>query len=394
MTETIDLRSADFEADKYGEIERLRDNGFYAHVDGGHVFFNQDEALWVLRCEDFRFDFFQIDRTASPYLADSIEYELLNMHGQPHARLQKAVIRVLREQVVEGLTDRVRSIADDLIDAFPAEGRVDFCAAFADPLPARVLGPMFDIAYAEVEGFDEWIRIGGRKVDALQSGQGIKEVEAAVRNMHGFLRGLIEARRKAPGDDLFSELIAVEIEGQRLSDRELTGLASELASAGVDTTRSQLPLILEQLLRHPDQMAQLRADPGLAMGAVEEGMRFAPLPWALPHRALRDVTHKGLDIRKGDLAMVMIPAVNRDPAAWDRPHEFDITRPRQRNFSFGYGMHSCPGSHLARMEMAVALQALMAQLDDIQIAEIAARDPIQKGAAPTEFYLNVKKSTR
>lgn len=393
MTEVIDLRSPAFQADKYGEIERLRAQNWYAPVKGGHVFFNQDEAIWILKCEDFRFDFFQIDRQASPYLAACIEHELLNMHAEPHGRLQKIVLKALRDQVVEGLQKRIGEIVNALIDAFPDDGEVEFCTAFANPFPAQVLGPMFAIPYAEIEGFDEWIRIGGRKVDALQSGDGIEAVEQAVRNMHGYLGTMLADRRAAPGEDVFSELIQAEVDGDRLTDTELLSLAGELASAGVDTTRSQLPLILEQLLKHPDQMALLREEPDRAMAAVEEGMRIAPLPWALPHRALRDVTHKGLTVKQGDLAMVMIPAVNRDPEKWDRPDEFDIMRPRQRNFSFGYGMHACPGSHLARMEMSLALTGLIDRLERIDLISVPKRDPVQKGETPVEMKLRVRKRT-
>lgn len=389
--EPVDLRGAVFREDKYGEIERLRAQGWHAPINGGHVFFNQDEAVWVLKCEDFAFNFFQIDESASPYLAASIDHELLNMHGEAHGRLQKIVLKALRDQVVEGLQNRIREIVNALIDAFPDEGEVEFCADFANPFPAHVLGPMFGIPYADIDGFDDWIRIGGRKVDALQSGDGIEAVEEAVRNMHGYLRGMLAERRGNLGSDIFSELIEAEIDGDRLSDTELLSLAGEFASAGVDTTRNQLPLVLEQLLLHPDQMDRLRANPSLVMNAVEEGMRIAPLPWCLPHRALRDVTRNGLTVKEGELAMVMIPAVNRDPAHWQRPDMFDITRPRQRNFSFGYGMHACPGSHLARMEMSIALAELIRRLEVIELVDIPERDPVQKGEAPVRMILKMKK---
>ncbi len=91
--------------------------------------------------------------------------------------------------------------------------------------------------------------------------------------------------------------------------------------------------------------------------------------------------------------MVLIPAVNRDPAHWSDPDAFDITRPRQRNFSFGYGMHSCPGAQLARMEMAIALETLIERVTDITLIEIPTRDPVQKGAAPTRMQLSITKNT-
>lgn len=388
---TIDLRSSRFDTDKFGYIRELRERDFHAPIEGGHVFFNVEEAVWVLKCGDFRFDFFQIDPVQSPYLAASIENELLNMHGRPHERLKLIVLQALRDQIVEGLQERLKAIVQGLIDAMPDTGVIDFCADFADPFPAQVLGPMFGIPYGDIDGFDTWIRIGGRKVDALQSGDGLEAVEAANRNMHNYLRTMLAHRRAAPGPDVFSELMGAEIDGQRLSDRELLSLAGELASAGVDTTRAQLPLVLLTLIQHPEQMAKLVAAPDLAARAMEEGMRFAPLPWCLPHRALRDVTHKGLNVKKGDLAMVMIPAVNRDPAVIERPDEFDITRPRTRNFSFGYGMHSCPGTQLARMEMTIALQEFVTQVEVIDLVEAPQRDPVQKGETPTKMVLRIRK---
>lgn len=391
MPETVDLRASVFDEDKYGEIERLRAEAWYAPVPDGYVFFNQAEAVWVLKCEAFKFDFFQINPETSPFLSASIEHELLNKHSHAHDRLQKLVLKALRDQVVDGLQERIASSVDRLLADFPDAGDIDFCEAFADPFPALVLGPMFGIPYADTAGLDDWIRVGGRKVDALQSGVGIEDVEQAVRQMHGFLAELLADRRANPGEDIFSELIEAEIDGDRLSDAELVSLAAELASAGVDTTRSQLPLILEQVLLHPEQMALIVQDPGLARQAVDEGMRVAPLPWALPHRAVMDVTHNGLDIRKGDKAMVLIPAVNRDPTEWDRPDVFDITRPRQRNFSFGYGMHSCLGAHLARMEMTIALQEILRRFDHITLVDVPERDVVQKGGAPKRMILNVRK---
>ncbi|MEM7400287.1 MAG: hypothetical protein AAF354_15430, partial [Pseudomonadota bacterium] len=188
----INLRSPSFDEDKYGTIEAVRPAKGIAPMESGHVVFSQDAARWVLRCRSFRFDFFQIDRQASPYLAKQIEHELLNMHGDPHARVQKIVLSALRDQIIDELRDRIADIADGLIDQMPTTGQIDFCEAFANPFPARVLGPMFNIPYEDVTGLNDWIRIGGRKVDALQSGDGVDEVEAANRNIHEYLSGLLK----------------------------------------------------------------------------------------------------------------------------------------------------------------------------------------------------------
>jgi cytochrome P450 len=116
------------------------------------------------------------------------------------------------------------------------------------------------------------------------------------------------------------------------------------------------------LLAHPEQFSLLQNDPSLATAAVEEGMRYAPLPFTLPHAALRNHNYRGIDFKKGDLAMILVPTANRDPALIDKPNDFDITRMRAgsgaRHFSFGYDPHFCTGAQLARIEMSTALETL------------------------------------
>lgn len=388
----INLRDPRFQTDKYALIEELRAAGPFAQTaEGAIVFLSQEDANYVLKCEDFRFTFNLIDTDRSPYLAKAIEHELLNMHGNAHGRLSRLLKMALRDRVFEDIRSKIEAIVQDLVDEMPDEGEVEFCSAFADPLPARVLGPMFGIPYERVDGLSDWIQVGGRKIDALQSGVGIAEVEQANRNIHDYLRGLLAERRADLGPDLLSELIQAEIDGDRMSDDELIYLVGELASAGVDTTRAQLPLILHALLTHPAEMAKLRADTGLALRTVDEGMRWAPLPWALPHAAVHDVTYKGHDFKAGDLAFAFVPAANRDSAAVADPHAFNITRDRVKNYAFGAGMHSCPGAQLARMEMAAALTALADRLQTIELVDFTWQEA-HVGRTLTSLKVRVKKA--
>ena len=300
MELSIDLNSPDFQHGRDEAIAALRQKGDWARTaDGAVVFFSQEDAIEVLRCVDFQFAFTKIDDERSPYLAKAIEHELLNMHGDAHERLAQLLKRALRDRVFEDMRSKIELIVDQLVDAMPQEGEIDFCSDFADPLPAQVLGPMFGIPYDRVDGLNEWIKIGGRKTDALQSGVDSELVEDANRNLHTYLRGLLRERKQDLGDDLLSELINAEIDGDRMSEDELVYLCSELAAAGVDTTRVQLPLILNALMDHPGELEKLRSDPKLALRTVDEGMRYAPLPWVLPHRATGDVTYKDIAFSKG-----------------------------------------------------------------------------------------------
>lgn len=390
---TLDLNSPRFQQDRYGYIEELRARNFWARTDqGAIVFFNQEDVIEVLKCENFRFAFNEIDEERSPYLAKAIQHELLNMHGGQHERLANLLKRALRDRVFEGMREHITQIVEDLIDALPADGEVDFCAQFADPLPALVLGPMFGIPYDQVDGLNEWIRVGGRKSDALQSGVDIDLVEDANRNMHTYLRDLIQKRRTNLGADFLSELIAAEIDGDRMSEDELVYLGSELASAGVDTTRAQLPLVLNMLMAHPGEMQKLRDEPKLALRAVDEGMRFAPLPWVLPHSATRDHSYKGIQFKQGDIAFVMVPAANRDPNVMDAPNSFNISRDRARHFSFGAGMHGCPGAQLARMEMSIALELLVTRFSSLTPAAAPDWEPGNVGRTLKALKIKVQKA--
>ena len=387
----FDLNDSRFQSDRYSYLEELRGAHPWGRTtDGGVAFFNQDDVIEVFKCERFRFTFKHIDESRSPYLAKAIRHELLNMHGDQHFRLSRLVKQALRDRIIEGMAAAIDGIVADLIDEAPDGEAFEFCD-FADALPARVLGPMFGVPYTEVDGLNEWIQIGGRKLDALQSGVGIDKVEDANRKIHDYLRGLLAERRDAPGDDLFSELMRAEIDGDRMTEDELVYLASELASAGVDTTRTQLPLILLALLEHPAEMAKLRAEPKLALRAVDEGMRFAPLPWLIPHAATEDFTYKDVSFKTGDIAYAVVPAANRDPAAVERPNEFDITRDRVRNFAFGHGMHACPGAQLARMEMSAALRKLVERTDEIALAGEAEWHEGQVGRALKSLPVKVAK---
>lgn len=392
---TISLNDSQFNDDRYGTIANLRAENFYARTPEGHIIFlNQEDVKEVFRCENFRFTFNLIDNDKSPYLANAIEHELLNMHGPQHARLSRLLKRALRDRVIDGIQTTIHGIVDDLVNALPDEGEIDFCADFANPLPARVLGPMFGLPYDRVKGLNDSIRIGGRKLDALQSGVGIQEVENANRKIHQTLHTLLQTRKQEPGNDLFSELIVAEIDGDRMSEDELVYLAAELASAGVDTTRAQLPLILYSLLNNPAELQKLRDDPGLAEKAVDEGMRYAPLPWVIPHQATHSFNYKGINFKKGDLAFAMVPAANRDPVVMENPDTFNITRDRVRHFSFGYGMHVCPGLYLARMEMATALQKLVSSVDHMALAGEPDWEAGQTDRTFQSLKLFIRKQTR
>jgi cytochrome P450 len=387
----LDLTSTEYQTRQYELIEALRRESWYATTDGGYIFFNQREAAYFLGHSDFRFSYSYIDPKKSPYLADRVQGMLLAKHGLDHARLRALLMRALRDRVVDTLYESIREIVDDLIHALPESGEVDLVETYTNRIPERVLGPMLGIEYDKAQHIDEWIRISARSIDTVNAGVDLQAIEQAWRSLEGFLDDLIEERRGNLGSDIFSELIAAENEGDRLNSKELNGITMELARAGVETTRNQLSLTIHQLLACPEQWQRLQADPELASNAVEEGMRFAPLPHVIPQQAIKDHDYEGISIKKGEIAMILVPAANRDPAAYDNSGSFDISRSPKQHYSFGHGTHFCPGANLARMEMQLALEALSRHVQSWRLIQEPTRSGTSSGSVPQELIVEIQR---
>jgi len=185
-----------------------------------------------------------------------------------------------------------------------------------------------------------------------------------------YLHELLGARRSDPGDDLISTLLAAEAEGDRLSDVELVNLVLDVLIGGIDTTQSQFAHAVRLLAEHPDQWAALRADPGLADGAVEEALRFEPITPFTARVALEDVELRGVTFPKGTIVMVCAFTGNRErrDGAPD-PDVFDIAaeRDRARPLTFGAGIHYCLGANLARAELQEALRFLAGHVAELHL---------------------------
>lgn len=339
-----------------------------------------------------KYSSFHVDPDKEPYLHERMQGSLLARHGEDLRRLRALVAIAFRHRVVESLNDVIRQIANDLIDRMPDEGEVDLVEMYSKPFPAKVLGPMLGIGYEEVDGLDEWVTASSRWIDPLEAKNRFAHIVKAWKKLEHFLVNLLEERRSNLGEDIFSELIAAEIEGDKLSRTELVGIAGQLARAGVETTRYQLALIIHQLLLHPDEIMKLRRDLTLSPHAVEEGMRFAPLGIIIPQEAVTEHVYRDLCFTPGQVAMVLLPATNRDPSLFEHPHKFDITREPRRNLTLGFGAHYCSGAQLARMEMSIALECLMRRTESIELTEKPELGLLSEGCFPLSLKIAITKS--
>jgi cytochrome P450 len=274
---------------------------------------------------------------------------------------------------VRELEPQLRAVANELIDAFIDAGQVDFLPAFAVPFPVTVISDILGVDRKDIWKFKHWgdLMISGN-IDVL-SHQRRREVAQAVVDLHQYFVPRIEERRLAPRDDLLSEMVNARVDGEApLTTEELLPIIDQILLAGHETTTNLVCNGLVNLLRNPDLVAQLRAQPELIEPMVEEVLRWDPPIQCTFRRATADSRLHGVAIPKGEMVLPMWGAANRDPAEFPAPDIFDITRKNVRkHMGFGYGPHFCAGAELARLEARIAFELLLERLGDLELDEAA-----------------------
>jgi cytochrome P450 len=297
--------------------------------------------------------------------ADCLPYlrSLQEMDGPEHARLRRLVSPAFTPRRAGQFRDRMRRIVDGLLDELTGSGPVDLVPALARPLPMAVICELVGIPPADRS---RWHSYG--EVFATGRGDRLGEI---IPGIVADARAAVEQRRAAPADDLLSDLVQVQEDGDGLTDVEIVGLVWQLVLAG-QTPTHLVANGLAALLAHPDQLAALRRDRALLPGAVEELMRWCgPQLMTFPRYAREDTELAGVPIAAGDAVVVSVVAANRDPRAFDDPDRLDVTRAAGRagHLGFAHGPHFCLGAALARTQTAVALEALFDRAPDIALAE-------------------------
>jgi cytochrome P450 len=291
---------------------------------------------------------------------------MFNMDPPDHTRLRSLVSKAFAARRVERLRPRVEEIVTGLLDAMINDGEpADLVTRFAHPLPATVICEMLGIPAGDLPVLYGWAAtvIAG---DALPR----EMAEQAAAQGIQYLTDAFEARRRQPRDDLMTALVQVRDQDDRLSQRELLDTVLLLFGTGQETTSHQLALSVLALCQHPDQWARLVEDPGLVPAAVEELLRFVLLIQApQPRVALEDVVLSTDTIPAGASVFTLSAVANYDPAVFHEPERLDIGRPDVgKHVAFGQGAHFCLGASLARVELQVALTALVTRLPKLRLA--------------------------
>jgi cytochrome P450 len=305
---------------------------------------------------------------------------ILNVEGPRHDRLRRLVVPAFRPPIVDALRPHMRAqidaVIDDVVGDADAGDEVtcEAVAAIADPYPVAVLSELLGIPPEERPLVRKWANDIGYAF-SFEVAERLATIDAAIVGLHQVADRLIADRRRHPGEDFVSQLVAAEEAGDRLSEDELRNVLVATLFAGHDTTKHQLALALHTFAAHHAAWDALAADPSLAPAAVEETMRVAPAVPVILRLAMEDVTYRDLELPAGTLVLLVVAASNADPAVFgDAP--FDITANRPRQLTFGGGVHHCVGHLLARAELAEALPRLAAALGDPRIAgDVAWRPP-------------------
>jgi cytochrome P450 len=291
-----------------------------------------------------------------------------------HSRLRKLARHGFLHRYVQSLEPTIRQMTDECLTNAQDCRQFDLIATLARPLPANVMSHILGIDPTDRERFRRLSEAFTRS-SAVIDFDSIRLADAAFREMLDFMQGTIEKRRARTGDDLISNLIAAEEDGDRLTPRELTSMCVLLMFAGYENTMRLIGNAVYLLLRHPDQMQYLRAHPALLPNAIEEVLRFEPPAQFVTRTALEDMEFFGKRIRKDQLLILVIASANRDPAANENPHLFDIHRDNIRHIAFGHGIHLCLGAELARLECRIALEMLFERFQSMELHAEPAWEP-------------------
>ena len=304
---------------------------------------------------------------------------MIDFDAPEHVRRRRLVSEGFTPRRVRAMEDRLRLVCDSLIDRVCERGSCEFVNELAAPLPIIMIGDMLGVAPEDRDDLLRWS-------DVMLKSQGSPEPDAMEQAMQAFIAytdyiNPVLADRRATGstDDLVGVLAHAEIDGDSLDDASLVHETLLILIGGDETTRHVISGGVEELLAHPDQHEKLAADPdGLMPGAVEEMLRWVSPIKNMARTATHDVQLGDAQIHAGQEILLLYPSANRDETVFDDPETFDITRSPNPHMAFGFGAHFCLGNQLARLELRVMVERLLARLPDLHLAVDRAELPRRK----------------
>jgi cytochrome P450 len=316
---------------------------------------------------------------------------LLSLEGADHSRIRRLLVPAFRNRSIAALRPTFQALADELVDGFAPRGQVELISEFAEPYAARIICLLLGLPEDEWRQVAHWADDLGASF-SIDVGRQVPRIEAALAGLTAYVDEVVADRRAHPRDDLVTTLVQVTGQEDGLTERELSVALVFLAFAGMETTRNQLGLALQTLLKHPDQWQLLGERPELGGPAVEEVMRVNPTVTWVTREAIEDVDLHGLRIPAGGIVQVLSHATGTDPRATPDP-AFDITATdRVPHHGFGAGIHHCLGHFVARTDMAVALPLLARRMPDAERDGAGEWLPVSGNTGAIRFPIRFKPS--
>jgi cytochrome P450 len=293
-------------------------------------------------------------------------HSMLELEPPRHTRLRSLVLRAFTSRRIAAMQPEVATLSHQLIDALP-EGAFDLIEHFAKPLPVIIIARLLGVPEEMAEQLLRWSNAMVGMYQAKRTRAMEDAASLAATEFSAFLHRYVDERRAKPADDLITQLIAAESEGERLTTDELIATCILLLNAGHEATVHTIGNGVKTLLELG--ISAVTLGPDRVEGTVEEILRFDPALHMFTRWAYEDIEVMGHTFRRGDQVALLLAAANRDPGAWDRPDQFLPGRPTKPNVTFGAGLHFCVGAPLARLELQTALPILFERLPNLQLAE-------------------------
>ena len=293
---------------------------------------------------------------------------MLFLDPPDHTRLRALVNKAFSRRAINALEPHIRRLVRALLDDVDPSG-FDLVKAVAEPLPVIVIAEMLGVPPEDRARFRRWSNQRARIVDPTITPRERELAVRAGRSLDEYFLPIIRARREAPANDIVSALVQVEEQGEVLTESEMLDMLRLLLVAGNETTTNLIGNGVLALLRHPDELARLREDPGLIPTAVEELLRFDS-PVQMDFRgALADCEVNGFAVRKRNNIVLLLGSANRDPAVFSDPDRLDVGRREGNHISLGRGIHHCLGAPLARLEGRIVLEVLLERFASLRLLD-------------------------
>ncbi len=384
---TLSYEFEETPADVYPRIQAAQRQAAIAVGPFGPEILSHELVRTVLRDPRFRIppgiNLMAQGITSGP-LWDKLVNSLLCLEGEAHRRLRSLVSKAFTPRASARLHDTIDEVINGLVDDVAAEGRCDIVADIARPYPVPIICALLGAPREDWQQFSLWADDIFTAFTLNPGGIDEALVMRAWGELDEYVDGMVARRRHTLTEDLLSDLIRAEDDGERLNADELRMLAAGLLLAGTDTTRNQLAASVDVLCAHPDQWALLAEQPELAPLAVEETMRHSPIACGTLRVVSEDTDLAGVVFPAGTMVLVNTFAANRDASIYDDPDRFDISRDAAPAvLTFGGGIHYCLGANLARLELAEALKILTRRMPD----------PLRTGPAPWKPMMGLSGPT-